>query len=391
MKYSTWARWILFCAVLAMVFYACGCKSVRTQNYKEYMRQGKYDGAINEATQLIKQDPSDCLGFYIRGKAYMKKKEYDQAIADFDRAILLNSNIWYYHNWRGVAYFFKAQYDQAMANYDQGIKLNPNKAILYSNRAGVYWQKGLYEKAITEATRAIELETENPSARTFNNRSVFHWKAGYPDQAVSDAEQAIKIGPEHPATYFHLAFFLHKKGRKDKARTYFLKSRELDPQIINYVDERLMSAASLETRRFYEEEKAVANEYFEGRVTETPRPLTHDLKTGVTGQPSIEIYKIEIKPTRVSAGDKFDLVVNYSVSDPSVKKDRIPVKFSYSILEGTKVLFDSKPVVLQALNGERMPRIVHLTATKKKGVYEIKTFLRYKNKIAGESIEFEIE
>ena len=68
-------------------------------NYKEYMRQGKYDEAISEATQLIKQDPSDCLGFYIRGKAYMKKKEYDQAIADFDRAILLKSNIWYYYSW----------------------------------------------------------------------------------------------------------------------------------------------------------------------------------------------------------------------------------------------------------------------------------------------------
>ena len=107
--------------------------------------------------------------------------------------------------------------------------------------------------------------------------------------------------------------------------------------------------------------------------------------------PSIEIYKMESKPTIVQPGGKFDLVVDYSVRDPSIQTDRIPLEFSYSILKGNKSLFDSVPVLLQAPNGRRMQRVVHLTAAKIKGNYIIRTSLRYKYKIAGDHVKFEIE
>ena len=106
--------------------------------------------------------------------------------------------------------------------------------------------------------------------------------------------------------------------------------------------------------------------------------------------PSVQIHKIETKPFRISAGSEFDLGIEYTVSDPNVKEDEIPIKLSYRIFDGTKV-FLSKPVEVKSLNGRRTPATLHLTATKKTGLYTIQALLNYKNQISERSTELKIE
>lgn len=108
-------------------------------------------------------------------------------------------------------------------------------------------------------------------------------------------------------------------------------------------------------------------------------------------KPTIRIEDVVIKPATVSAGSPFDLEIQYTVTDPDVQKEKIPIRFSYKITGSNKVLFESDPIEVKSHNGTKMPRVVHLKATKEKGAYEIEASIQYKNETVGEIVEFEVE
>ena len=105
----------------------------------------------------------------------------------------------------------------------------------------------------------------------------------------------------------------------------------------------------------------------------------------------IHVQNLEVKPEKVSPKSDFDLFVEFSVWDPSEKTNYVPVTFRYAILEGERVLFNSKSVHITAPNGKRTPRIVHLTASDKRGTYKIQVRLKYRTKMAGETVMFTID
>ena len=107
--------------------------------------------------------------------------------------------------------------------------------------------------------------------------------------------------------------------------------------------------------------------------------------------PSLQINRIDLKPPVVAAGRTFDLLVDFSVSDPAAANDQIPVRFSYQILEGDKVLHESKPGVIQGFNGKATTRTEPIRAAKKQGTYKIHVLIQYKNAAAERSIDLRIE
>jgi tetratricopeptide (TPR) repeat protein len=70
---------------------------------QRFARQGEYDKAIADFTEVIRLVPKSPTGYYNRGLSYAKNKDYDKAIADFTEAIRLDpKNDASYHN-RGGA------------------------------------------------------------------------------------------------------------------------------------------------------------------------------------------------------------------------------------------------------------------------------------------------
>lgn len=117
-----------------------------------------------------------------------------------------------------------------------------------------------------------------------------------------------------------------------------------------------------------------------------PQPLP-----AISAKPSLQINRIDLKPPVVAAGRTFDLLVDFSVADQSAADEKIPVRFSYQILEGDKVLYESKPEVIQGLNGKATTRTEPIRAAKKRGTYKINVAIQYKNAGAERSIDLRIE
>ena len=118
----------------------------------------------------------------------------------------------------------------------------------------------------------------------------------------------------------------------------------------------------------------------------------------VSAQTPIVVYKMYTEPARITPGTKFDLIIEYEVTDPAVQASRIPVTFTLEILktkntiqasnlkepafptpDNTDKVHTFKPANIDCPNGKKTSRIVHLSATKDKGSYYIVAYLKYKD------------
>jgi len=122
-----------------------------------------------------------------------------------------------------------------------------------------------------------------------------------------------------------------------------------------------------------------------------PPPNIVPTPGAATTMGSLKINKVEIDPTVVRAGSKFQIVADYFVADPKTEEKEIPVLFSLSILEGSKVLYAPKATEIKSYNNKSTIRREPITAGAKKGVYKIKVSIQYNNLSAEGAADLRIE
>jgi hypothetical protein len=100
---------------------------------------------------------------------------------------------------------------------------------------------------------------------------------------------------------------------------------------------------------------------------------------------------MEVIPDVVQAGSKFNIVLEYTVADPTMKEKELPVHFNFSIVQGSETLYSPKSVEVNSSNGGGTKRTEPMTASKKNGAYTVKVILQYKGVTAEESRGFVIK
>lgn len=130
-----------------------------------------------------------------------------------------------------------------------------------------------------------------------------------------------------------------------------------------------------------------------GRVvgSQDPSPAGKQTRTASPPRPALQITAMEVKPDTVRAGSKFNLVLEYTVADPTTEEKEIPVQFAFSIVQGSESLYSPKGVEIKSSNGGVTKRIEPVTAGKKPGSYTIKATLTFRGASAQESRSFRIE
>ena len=222
----------------------------------------------------------------------------------------------------------------------------PPKDLVHVNRAGELFVEGRHAEALAECNKALTINPWNHWAYSY--RGSIYVKQGKYDQAIKEYKRALELSPGDEASIIGYKAALH----------------------FQMEDARLQYDPTADSP---------------GRATQ------ESLKTYKSTQPGIHIHTVEVKPESVLPKSDFDLIIEFSVWDPSEKKDHVPVTFRYDILEGERVLFNSKSTRIVAPNGKRIPRVVHLTSAERRGNYKIQVWLQYERKMAGETVVFTIE
>jgi tetratricopeptide (TPR) repeat protein len=127
-----------------------------------YLRLNQDSLALYDATQLIRLEPRNRLGYYTKGVCFQRfdmrdpaKNYADSAIKYFDKCLEIDPNTDFALNNRGSLKFNrKKQYDEAIADFTKAISINP-AGNYYLNRSKCYYQKGDLEKAKSDIRVAI--------------------------------------------------------------------------------------------------------------------------------------------------------------------------------------------------------------------------------------------
>jgi tetratricopeptide (TPR) repeat protein len=157
-----------------------------------YSSLGRYESAMNDYNQAIRQNPGYADAYNNRGNIYKKLGQYQLAIEDNSKAIQLNPYSDKYYNNRGNTYVFLGQHQLAIGDYNQAIRLNPYFAEPYSNRGNIYNNLGQNELAVGDYNQAIRLKPDYADA--YNNRAFVYLKTGNTNAGCIDAQKACELG-----------------------------------------------------------------------------------------------------------------------------------------------------------------------------------------------------
>jgi len=155
--------------------------------------KGDHDGAIENYSSAVRQDPCLAIAYHNRGNALRLKGKLAEAIADFNRAVAINPLLAEAYNNRGLVRRQRADLEGAFADYAKAIELRPRYAAAYNNRGNVRHDKRDFTAAISDFDKAIAIDPQ--FALAYSNRGQVRQEKGEMLGALDDYNQAIELDP----------------------------------------------------------------------------------------------------------------------------------------------------------------------------------------------------
>ena len=160
-------------------------------------------------SQLIELDPSNDQARSARRWIRFELGKWEGIVEDSSQLITRNPDVAYHWTWRGVAYSRLGQNEKALADYSRAIELTPGNADYWLNRGTCYDELGQRDKAIADLSQAIKLKPNHP---------FFHFRlgqalerAGKSDDSLQSYRQAIELSPKDPGLRSQLIQSLHRR------------------------------------------------------------------------------------------------------------------------------------------------------------------------------------
>lgn len=400
----------LKCTTLLVIDYPKNAKALNLRG-QVYYKKGEFEIAMKDINRAISLTPKDYMLYINRGSVYYKLGDMPTAAKDFSKAIKLKPKYADSYLWRVAAYELMGKYQEALGDIEKYIKFIPKASNGYSTRARllyalkrfeeclsdcfmaealnpkntqainlkalVYLMRGNFKKALEGFDKAITLNAR--VSGIYNNRGVCQWLLGKKKEAIEDLKKSLKLSPKAFRTYFHLGYFMHLEKDTKKAKSYFRRSFQLNPQVLLDREKIFGYTSHPEVIQFYKDELTAGRKY-----------IIFPWKDQAAGEAALEIKRIYTKPQKIIAGEKFVIVIQYMVSDPSASNGKLTVNMNFKILEGEKTLFKSDSIPLQSEQGVICSRNQNMNASRRKGSFTLEVTLNYKNERARKTIMINI-
>jgi Flp pilus assembly protein TadD len=345
---------------------------------------GRHDEAL-AATVTSKTTQETSTNSAFLGALYSARGKYQEGVQCFQRAITLDPGS--AENYQGLTYacYRMGWYDEAIRAATVGLqKATGESADIYRTTLGEllarsYVAKGMYTEAFGlfgEAKRIGVIANKVPEGL-----KVVLVLKGFPAESagILPGDVLVIFNGEPLAGIDGADFTKRMLGRAafgSQSKVSFSRGGRLfNASVIVGVPPNL--AALAQAARAADSQAA------------TPQlPPTTDV---AAQRPIIQIRRLETKPTVIAAGAPFDVEIEFAAGDPRVNVERISVEFSFSVLEGTTVLFARGPAIIEAPNGQARVRTEHLTASDKKGTYTFRVTIRYGDSAVEGSLDFKVQ
>lgn len=177
-----------------------------------HMRQ--YDGAIEIAEALIKNDPGDYKTAAVLGIAYLKKERYAESVSYLKQAIAVKPNADLLAK-LGYVYAKMGDFKNSIIFYDKSMKLDPKDAEMLNNRGYVLYSLGRHREALECLSNAALLAPGH--AEIYNNLGAVYEKSGKEKKAAESYQKAIELNSDYADARFNLALLYLKSNDRQGA------------------------------------------------------------------------------------------------------------------------------------------------------------------------------
>ena len=162
---------------------------------------------------------------FFKGKTCHDNENYPKAIAHYTEALQRNPQLFEVCNNRGVAYGEIGMHDYAIKDFGKAIELESNNPTAYINRGLAYYHKGEYSHAIQDYNKALELKPDWADAQY--NRGLAHYHNGEYEPAIRDFSIVIDSDANDSKAYDSRGTAYRKLGKHDYAIKDYSKAIEL--------------------------------------------------------------------------------------------------------------------------------------------------------------------
>jgi len=151
-----------------------------------FYKQGKYQLAVNDFTELLKTDSGNVKALASRAGAYYKLGRYDSATADYS-TVLDNEpddkEDKYLYAERGDAFRMWGQYKASVLDYSDALRIDSTRDTVWNNIGVDYYKLGRFDSAMYDFSKAL---TQRPNTPIYDVRFILALCAnGSYTQAVS--------------------------------------------------------------------------------------------------------------------------------------------------------------------------------------------------------------
>lgn len=161
----------------------------RAQLYAEMER---YAEAIDDYTEVIRQQPQDEDAYYERALCRLMSGDTLGARLDLEQIDTFNPQSAKSRLGMAIVYKAKHQWREASELYDALIERNPKSASLLRDRAEVHYLSGRMGAAFDDANRSIQLNPRDPLSYVL--RAQIRYARGDREFARRDLNQALDLG-----------------------------------------------------------------------------------------------------------------------------------------------------------------------------------------------------
>lgn len=232
--------------------------NLRAEFSRIYLSQGNKADAVENARDIIKNNPESSVGYMALALVYQNSNDIDKAIEslrgasrihDANIAIMLGNLYTLKKNYvaaleqcrraerikagsdqisfqKGTILYAMGRKKEAEAEYQRVLQLSPNHAMALNNLAYLYAEENKQlSQALTYASRAFILEPQNDTIR--DTLGYVLLKDGKFDRGVRILRKASESSPKNPTIMYHLALAYRESGDSARAVEHLQKAIEM--------------------------------------------------------------------------------------------------------------------------------------------------------------------
>jgi tetratricopeptide (TPR) repeat protein len=173
---------------------------------------------------IVSEKVSELL---VKGNEFYNQKKYEEAIEEYQNILKENPMMYIINKNIGNCYYELGDYDTALEYFEKVLEEEPDSEEILVTMGNIYLEKGELEKGLSLFQQIDEEGITNPL--TFYNIGTSFFNKGEIDKSIDYYNKAIVLDPNLSDAYYQLGLCYLNINEKEKAKENLNKFLELAP------------------------------------------------------------------------------------------------------------------------------------------------------------------